>query len=434
MICSRASSAREIDWSLVLNPDPSAQETGLYFHSSVPVDARKLIIDDLSWLASRDNLIDADQLGKALGVAERPVTGTRIVAWILGRLSMIVDYGWCDPRANLVISQARPELVVVFHSDAAKALCNSTPTSTVNAAILLGSGGDGPNHMMNWRSWRQADERDGEIDAFRVDDLVLVTPKTRHPFPPIVFINFKKFISKQGSDLQSSSARIERLTTLVHEATHMRGTSFFVDHVACNPESVRAIPLGGYLAREEVACDSSLLGAYATEAEFVRVLLLSCAECRDRTMVLSEMTSWLKIEIKPSRRIALGDIPGLSNKPEFKDKWLAVVPPRRAFDEWLASLDVREKAGCSTKSKPCYVPQFRAEVSALLNYLVAMRQRGELDANWDSLPRDPTPPFQPSGPAALSWLRAAVAAPTRGYNVPLRWLPPCSRFSTGCPN
>jgi hypothetical protein len=116
--------AWEIDWKTVLNPDSQALETGLFFHSSVPNEVRKLIVDDLAWLATQNNLRNTDRLAKVLGITAQPLTGGHIAAWILARVAVIVDSTWCDERAQVVVSQSRPDRLTLFRID------RSTPSGS----------------------------------------------------------------------------------------------------------------------------------------------------------------------------------------------------------------------------------------------------------------------------------------------------------------
>lgn len=408
---------RHLPIERMANDAPDALPVGIRFHSSVSQDNRRLVIQDLTWLSNLGPLGGTSRLSRAIGLGEGDASGAQLAAWIIGTIKVIGDIGGCPSEKQVIVSglqagkgiklwPARSQGCRVTRDDLARVVgSTSSSLHAVNGGLRL---------------WRQADSE--EADGFVVDGYVVVSPSRNSLSPPIVVVNFDAHAAEGTPAL----SRVERLTTLAHEAMHVNDGG----HGTCGGAtwtSREAAPFGGLRTLAPgTDCDETLQGAYAVGAMVLGALAAGCRDCTARetyTIKARESASWMRLMARARTTVAVsGPMAGR----------YAMVPARPYFASLLEYAALRRQA-CDAAGCREMATRWATEVSATMAELASAESGGAFATPWSAPRLHPVSRKAPDVAGAGAWLRAASQARAAGYNVALREVPPCSRFPGGCP-
>jgi OOP family OmpA-OmpF porin len=403
------------DTSILVNADPSAMPVGIRFMSSVPLETRRLLLEDLTWLNGVGPLPDSELLADLLGVAERPLTGAHLAAWTVEAVHTLVGPDFCTPGARLLASGSPTQLDFV---DDDREFCLEEPNDWAWSAIQDAVG-----------------RRARQVDLIYIDGELLV--------PRRIGIYLAGLVALNESALASSYAEIAelprevRLALLIHEAFHAVNDAY---HIACDkrwmfgPQELVIGPLEW--EESERDCDPpGYFGSYSVEAEVVRVFLELCAECSRKlreALTYHQVESWSAVGIWARGEIEIPASARLEESTGVAGQSFMIFPPRQFFvamaEDTRLSLELCEDKECTQRWRT-YV----AESEEVLRVLDAAAEAGELPPLWSapSIP-EPLPSLDLDLAATTAWIEAALAAEDNGYNVPLRFLVPCDQLAASC--
>jgi len=259
-----------VDFRLVRHPDTRALAAGLHFHSSVPLEVRRMLVEDIAWLWRQGPAGDTRELARLIS-ATGPVTGADLVTWMLNRARVVVGHGACIVNHRGYLSTESGRLVfkprgAVMERQFGRVGGRSCRPPEENLGgsrenygeSFLGLGFDG-------------------LAAVQVDGAVMPVLDT-HDNPIFLVHDYPPF-RREGWP-----GRIYRLMILLHEAAHAHTDR----HAACQAtglenalpnfttdlEKVRfGRPAG------DLGCDVMSGAVYALAAEFMKYLLDACRDC-----------------------------------------------------------------------------------------------------------------------------------------------------------
>jgi len=470
--------AGPLDANMVKNDDPRAMPRGLYFHSSIPIERREILLKDLVWLASLGALSEAEDLAQLLAI-KRTLTGATLVAWLIERVVIISSPQAFGNRNNgipVVISGARPDLgILVF--DARKRKSGKPVWEPPLSAKELDEHDGEDSYILgvirhHVRSslrpdfnWRSADFLYEELDGWHVDDRLLIVAEGAYanlnsgrPTVSLTELLWKKY----GTDRMSD--RIQRLALLFHEARHLdatHGGDVPFGHFPCEKDSwlrvTEELQLGGvkYGPIRSAECDWYYAGAYGIDTAIIRTLLRNCRDCTTydlEHLKLDELHYWTRVQFRLRAPVTIPDLPALRDLLGWAGKTLTTVPPHihfTALAEYIDWIDRRrdelfEKyitVSRSDSDRDFFTKQHQ-EVTELVDWIGELDRKGLIDpdhpvSRWSRIVNDDTSAERrarpdPNEQDALRWLKALPDAKAEGYNVPLVWMPPCARFRNGC--
>lgn len=403
---------------------------GLYFHSGIPTAIRKLIVDDLVWLARQPSFRNSQDLAAALGYPGELLDGRRLVAWFLQRVRFVARSDFCPFQSLVIVDDHRPAWL---RFSGVNARCNPS-----DSFLALMYGGD---------RWRRAARTGREVDGAYVDQRVLLHPRSSGADFPGMFLNLERLARigyRDDIPPDALAPRVYRLIPLLHEARHFDGYG----HGSCGELylGTRAIRFSvmttGSDQKGVPVCDESTWGAQGLTGAFARMIAETCDRCtpseqRDIFGIASDQ--WRRVAVPLRRPWKLGDLAAKSGTRGIpRDLVEAVVDgvPHAAFFTALRDMAVAEGRPCRARdtAKSCVaLAAMKAEVDALIAMFTAAERAGEFTASWSGL-SEAAPVTPPDLAGATEWLALVERAAEQDYNVPGRWLMSCDELAIGCPS
>jgi outer membrane protein OmpA-like peptidoglycan-associated protein len=405
------------DSALLVNGDPAAMPVGIRFMSTVPLETRRLILEDLAWLNELGPLPDSPLLGDLLGVTERPVTGAHLAAFVVQAIHTMVGADFCTSGARLVASGAPTELAYIDDPES-REFCLEEPTDWAWAAIQSAIG-----------------RRARQVDLVYIDGELMVPRRLGAYFTGLVAINEASLASSYAE--VAELPREVRIVLLVHEAFHAMNDAY---HITCDerwmlgPQElvVGAIEWEPF----ERDCDQiGYAGSYTIEAETMRLLAELCEDCtteeRER-LSYHELESWSAVGLYADEPMEFEATDVLAETVGVTGKEFVIFPPRRFF-EAMAEDSRYSHELCEDRDCRERWTAYLEETQELLKILDAAAETGQLPREWaaPSL-REPIATPELDLAATTAWLAAASAAEATGYNVPLRFMVPCDQLASSC--
>lgn len=231
----------------------SGYSAGLHFHENLSLDQRKRIIDDLLWLSRRGAEIHSQLLADILGI-EGPVTGPKVLAWLLDRVAVVANAP-AMPKPVVIAPYKVDGRYLAFPAKAYTA--NGVPASLIKNHDDIGDYAGA-----TWKIMPVGDAERGETRSFRFGRY-LTLPALRGAEREHQSFQLGRGLWKvAGTD--TPEHLVVRLSTYLHEAAHVG----FADqmHVRC-PEDHWSLRLRG-----KIACDEGFMTAYGLDYAFVTVL------------------------------------------------------------------------------------------------------------------------------------------------------------------
>ncbi|MGZ3725875.1 MAG: hypothetical protein ACXWQQ_08740 [Pseudobdellovibrio sp.] len=233
------------------------------FASSVDGGQKKLIVNDLFYLANQTALTPDTKLQGLMGLQSND--GLTVLNWVANRVTQIVPENF-DLKSNIYVANDS------YFPEPSDLPVINMPTKTPDD----GKNGSGPTVstiMSNIGSGiYYAGKMQHAMLGLNIDGKKIDMTSPRMGILKVGAGLFQTdLIIKAPAD--SVLARVFRISTLVHEARHSdgRGASLGFLHTAC-PDGHR---LAGY-----AACDLSSNGPYTVGAQFMAMMAQSCKECQ----------------------------------------------------------------------------------------------------------------------------------------------------------
>lgn len=473
-----AAQAAPLDPDRVKNDDARAFPRGLYFHSSIPVERRRMLVEDLAWLAGAGPLADSDALADLLAIKRRPLSGAMLVAWLIERMVIVSANSLTSAGSNgypVILSGARPDLgVLVFdarkqdeklsenkaNKESARRIYNEYAES-VGASGIAGLRRE--SHVRPDFNWRTADMANEEIDGWRIDDRILIATENSYANPASSYaaIYLTEAFWRQNYS-QMPRHRIMRLALLFHEARHLdsRHPGDIDGHFPCEegawPRATDRLWLGGVRSlkyRSYVGCNWHHASAYGIEATFVRAMSQNCPACTSLDLDNLKnhevgLRSVVQFRLRTPARIP--NLPALRGEAGWAGLSIATVPPQiyfTALAEWIDLSDRRDgevfdKYVAGPRFFPPEREKWRQQVAALSGWIAGLDRQGFIDpehspSRWGKVVNDDPSKERrerpdPDEQNAVRWAMAAAKAGAEGFNLPLIWMPPCGKFGGGC--
>jgi len=397
----------EAPLALLHNEDPEAFTAGIRFHSSLSVDRRRLLLEDLAYLAALGPLKDSDLLAAMIGVPPGELTGRTLATWVIQSLPVISGPDFCHVGA-------------VFRPEADGRL---VPVSVRNVTDCA--------EKVEWLAFTSTYPRASARGALLVNEEFATVPEGQAGLRVLSIVSMPTG--------RTAASRVRRLDLLIHEAFHSR---LLAGHVACASESrlfgTVDMSVHDFSFPAPAECDpasEAYRGAYAAGAEANRILLGQCQDCSDADrmqIAFDQMGSWMVTGIKASRPLTIPD-EGILAGTGFAGRSFEVVPPLRFFEAAREGIAAGLE-GCGTMCGTGWAADFEATQEAL-DAIEAFLRSAE-----DALPESWATPSigAPVEPPALdpeeaeAWLAAALEAEATGYNLPLATQIPCRQLSDRC--
>jgi hypothetical protein len=459
--------AAALDPELVKNRDARAFPRGLYFHSSVPIERRQVLIEDLAWLASAGPLKASGELANLLAMKRQPLSGAMLVAWLIERIAIVS----AQPAAltghhghPVILSGARPDLgVLVFGGRWGP----QTPGPRQQAGLEeVGPVSDFRRIRLRREanySWRNADTAQKELDGWHIDDRVLIAASdayANHAGNDAIIYLTEPFWREYRD--QTPHHRIMRLAILFHEARHLDGwRSGDIDsHFPCEedawPRATQGLRLSGASLptyQPIVGCNWHHASAYGIGAAFIRAVSQNCPACAPADLMAlksQEVLAWSSVQLRLRTPVRMPVIPALHDEKGWAGLTVTTVPPQVYFtarreqttlyeSRWKGLLDQY----AANKSGPWpWWNEWREQITALSAWIIELdRQRfidpGRSLSRWSKVANDDPSSErrqrpEPGEQNAVDWIMAATKAKGEGFNLPLVWMPPCKTFNGGC--
>lgn len=385
--------------------EADALPRGIHFSPSIPVELRRLIIDDLIWLAGLDEVPAADQLAAAMNLP-LPLSGRDMIGWLLDHAMAIATLA--DGCREAWIAEA---------AIARTGRCDNFEGGIAPVAAV---------------SLTTAEAVPGATAVLRdVGDMWVVAPAGPWVHMPVIYINADNPTWESvGPAARGYDGRLGRLTSLFHEASHI---AFNERHWPCRGDNPVRNLVGDVLPHS--FCDDDIrTSSYLFDALVGASLVAACDDCTYRIRINALIDAignaagvtvpLIKPAVSPNAAyLAAYGLAGIS---------YAFVPPAAYFD--IAAVQIAtylDDEGC-----PC-----GNALDTLPDRLEAMRQlaeeqhlHGNLITPWLL---EPPQPEQRAPPASWAdvWLRRAAHAKDDGYNVPLNWVVDCPNLpgvDVGC--
>jgi outer membrane protein OmpA-like peptidoglycan-associated protein len=407
------------DSALLVNDDPAALPVGIRFMSTVPLETRRLILEDLTWLNELGPLPDSPLLGDLLGLAERPVTGAHLAAFVVQAVHTMVGADFCTTAARLLASGAPTELDFVDDPES-RELCLEKP----------------PREAVAWAAIQSAiGRRARQVDLVYIDGELMVPRRLGAYFTGLVAINEISLESVLGA--VADVPREVRIVLLVHEAFHAMHDAY---HISCDENwmlGTREMVFGAIEGPPaERDCDPlGYAGSYTIEAETMRLLAQLCEDCTTEmreTLAYYELDTWGAVGLPADQPLTFPESEALAGTVGLTGREFRIFPPRRFFE-------VMEEASrythelCEDRDCRQNWTTYLDETEELLRILDAAAETGQLPREWAAAAL-PEPMAMPDLDlaATTAWLAAASAAEATGYNVPLRFMVPCDQLAPTC--
>ena len=383
------------DFALFTNSDPGALAMGIWFDAPVPMSVRRVILDDLLWLAALGDLKESDEIASALGLGPS-VSGADLVAWLLLHVRGISATPSCVESPTILIDDAD--------------LLRAPATEAAGIDVLQRCDG------FSSRFWAFVEYNPYTPRAIAryFDDHVLLSRETTFP---VIHLG-SLFMRERGSGIDDRAAR---LVTLFHEAHHI---AFGSNHYSCSRLNLLGLTRefgrrGTLLNGFGNNCDVGMRSAYFLEGLFAELLLANCDSCDEaeaRNIRFMATRAYLRVQI-PLSTVQRVDAEGFFMARHPSSIAIQYIPPERFFE--LQSLTYAEELG--------RVPPWFVELKTIAEDVAAAG--GYVDEPWQQRPAaavvvDPD--------LAMHWLAAANDHATDGYNVPLAYAPPCDQTPIGC--
>ena len=405
------------DMSVLVSADPAAMPVGIRFMSTVPLETRRLVIEDLGWLNELGPLPESDLLAGLLGISERPLTGAHLAAWVAQAIHTMVGPDFCTSGARLVASHEPIRLDFIEDAES-REFCLEEPTDWAWSAIQTVVG-----------------RRARQVDLVYIDGELLVPRRIGGYIAGLVAINEAALADSYGEIAELP--RQVRIVLLVHEAFHAVRDAY---HIICNerwmlgPQEtiVGAIEWEPY----DRDCDQvGYEGSYTIEAETMRLLAEMCEDCSTEereALAYHELESWSAVGVFADAPMEIPPSGALSETVGITGTEFVVFPPRRFFaameEDSRYSYELCEDRDCRQRWTT-----YLGETRKLLEILDEAAAAGRLPEVWAEPALSQAMPGLDLDLAATSqWLAAAGAAEATGYNVPLRFMVPCDQVAASC--
>lgn len=376
------------------NPDPAALSLGIHFSQSVPMTARRVIVEDLEWLAGLDSLQGGQQTAAYLGLPE-DLTGADLVAWLLGQAVLISGDPPCLTMRTILLAER-----------------GADPAAAVELF--------GQCHRTNFGFWSFV-----ESNPYRPNTLVRYyddyAVATSGGAVPVLYIG-PRFLREVEST--SWNSRLRRVSVLFHEAYHVAHPDE-AGHVVCSHVNLLARTTvygrtNGPMMGGGERCDFGQYSSYYLDAILTELLLAHCDACTatDRAQVTDfAIDSYLRVQLPLAAPQRVPDEP-LFRLLSIANESFLLVPPLRFFE--LLAVRMAEVQG-ETPDWFLALADLTAEVTAREEPSMVQRALFERVS-----------PFPVDTDGALRWLAEARAAEADGYNVPLLVVTPCTALPFGC--
>jgi hypothetical protein len=400
------------------NTDPGALPLGIWFHSSVATEHRKLIVDDLAWLQGLGSLQRGDRLAALLGLPI-DLSGADLVAWLVRNVALISEVDLCPESTLQLWSWGRDP-----GREAALASVNQPDCAQ----------GFDPEAVFGWATEAGAtifEDHTLYAELHQFDDHLLLYPLVAEPAAdqnvPAVMLNFDRLADDARSALHQ---RMVRLSTLFHEAFHIASGQ---DHVDCQAGgfaeadiTTSFVDLSGRVITDD-DCDSGF-ASYALESLILEVFAASCDCSFDQRLdaIILALGYWDFVQIPLVTPSVLPPNPLLG---DARPRKFASLPPEPYFEQlrWFGEVTA---ADCQAAGGTCAsMTAWRDDMAELARWAEELAASGGFSAPW-RVPRGTATPID--SVAAGNWLKLARGAAKRGYNVPLIWIPACAQFGADC--
>lgn len=402
---------------------------GLHFHSGIPTSMRKLIVEDLVWLAKQPAFRNAKDFAAMLGYPDEPLDGKKLVAWFLQRVRFVAQTDYCPFQSLVIVDDHKPAWL---RFSGVNAQCTAP-----DSVFALMYGGD---------RWRRAAPTGREVDGAYVDQQILLHPRASGAAFPGMFLNLEN-LARIGyrDDIPGDAlpARVYRLIPLLHEARHFDG----YPHGSCGDRYLgsRAIRFPvmttGFDPAGSPVCDPSTWGPQGLTGAFASIMADHCDGCSPdeaRSIYAIASDQWRRVAVPFRRAWKLGDLAaktGTRGIPrDLTDAVVDGVPHANFFKALKAAAEAQARP-CSDRNptRNCVgLAQMRTQLDAVIAMLAAAERSGEFKASWSGL--SPVAPVTPPDLAGTSeWLALVERAADRDYNVPGRWMMSCEELAIGCP-
>jgi hypothetical protein len=435
-LCSRAHADDPYDpWLGNGNPDPKALTYGLYFADDVPLKMRKAIVDDLVWLYSLGTLKSSGRLNQFRKISPAGlITGAELVSWLLARTKVVLANGqFCIYEHGVIVNGSRPGRPPIVFPGERRGQCIVQDEQTASGVSYHRARAS----AVSYDRVIPADTAAKELYGVRLDDKIMMFTGGIEPITGLSLALV--------SDSSRFLARAQRLETLFHEAIH---AELIASHKNCSGwDAEPAITLSGdpeiiwlLPTTAAFACDSRVNSesAYTMGALVTHVLADNCSDCTGyQTYILHkwEAYSWSRMEIPLRAPIVLpGDLASSSTQG-LNGRKISSAPPLMMFEALESYYDDRCKdnpINCSSKGL--------AELRKIKGYFELLNANKQFDGIWDgSAPDDAhniwgrfSGKLVTSGREADEWIKLVPSAENTGYNLPMKWIRPCSDFTKGC--
>lgn len=400
---------------ILASKNPQALSLGITFHPDVSNDIRKAIVEDLSWLSTIGPIKD-ERLRHLLQIDE-PMTGASVVAWFLDRVHVIGVFGWCPPTDYVDITFNESGPVV------AKRRARCAPESA---------------------EWRAAVPRtafsglpSGMVRGIGLDRRIRIVPET---WPA----EFRWPVMKIAPDFLRSgataSARVGRLGTLFHEASHVDGIS----HEGCKQSDWKflAFTLGPwkypspFFNLGNPNCDDPVGGsAFTIQGSLLRAMAdyCHCTSKEQLTIRANEWAIWRYQGVPLKEPTVIPSLPELKSIKGLAGATLSNFPPAEFFEAGIKYTEIFLRL-CQNRCREFdRIKGWQTELAGLRKFGNSLSERGAFTGSWQSSNPKRPPIKRPLDIAgAKKWLAAAAKAAKNGYNVETTSLVSCADLQNQC--
>lgn len=402
---------------LFLNKNPQALPIGLTFHPDVPNHIRKAIIEDLGWLSTRGPIKD-ERLRYLLQIDE-PMTGASLVAWFLDRVHVVGTFGWCATAdyVDIALNESGP-LVTKWN-----AKCGNEPSAAeVKASVPATVFSTVPSEV---------------VRGIALDRRVRIVPEN---WPAKFLWPVMKVSPEFLREGNAAPARVSRLGTLLHEASHVGG----IPHERClqSDWQLKELMIGPwkypspFFSLGKPFCDNPVFGsAFTIQGSFLRAMADYChCSPKERLTIRSqEWATWRYHGVPFKEPIVVHSSRELRSTRGWVGTKLSNFPPAEFFEAGIKYTEAFLQL-CQNRCRELErVKGWRAELIELQKFGHSLRDVRSFSGSWESSRPERPPLKRPLDIAgAKQWLAAAAKAAKDGYNVETISLVSCADLQDHC--
>jgi hypothetical protein len=416
------------------NPDPKALTYGLYFADDIPVKMRKAIVDDLVWLHSLGTLKSSGRLNQFRKISQTDlITGAELVSWLLARTKVVLANGkFCISEHGVIVNGSRPGRPPIVFPEQRRGECLVQDEQTASGVAYHRA----RTSAVSYDKALPADTAAKELYGVRLDDKIMMFTGGIEPVTGLSLALVP--------DSSRFLARAQRLETLFHEAIH---ADLIASHKICagwaaepaitlsgDPETIWLMPATVY------ACDgrASSESAYSISALVTGVLADNCSDCTGYQIYILhkwEADSWSRMEVPLRAPIILPPDLVSSSTQGVNGRKINSAPPLMMFE----ALESYYYYRCKDNPINCSSTALE-DIRRIKGYFKLLNASKQIDGIWDgSAPDDGHNIWSTyrrrivtNGHEADEWIKLVPSAENTGYNLPMKWIRPCSDFTKGC--